>query len=60
MMLLLCSINITITTVITVNLIFTIYLSIMATCQELVELGQTAFKIILIAFWSLALPKHIA
>ena len=45
---------------ITVNLIFTIYLSILATCQELVDLGQTAFKSMLIAFWSLALPKHIA
>ena len=58
MMLMLCSISITIPRFITVNLIFTIYLSIMATCQELVELGH-AFKIMLIAFWSLALPKHI-
>ena len=33
---------------------------LMATCQELVELGQTTFKIMLIAFWSLAVPKHIA
>ena len=43
MMLLLCRFNITITRFITVNLIFTIYLTIMATCQELVELGQTPF-----------------
>ena len=60
MLLLLCCISITITRFITVNLIYTIYLSIMATCQELVELGQTEFKIMLIAFWALALRKHIA
>ena len=31
----------------------------MVTCQELVELRQTAFKMMLTAFWSLALPKTI-
>ena len=35
------------------------YSSIMATCQELVELAQTSFKIMLTAFGSLALPKQI-
>ena len=58
MLLLLCSISFTITRFITVNLIFTIYLSIMATCQEFVELGQTAIKIMLIAFWSLSYLTH--